>query len=103
MSPVIWPVPASEPTQCFGFRDAWGGTSSATGSPKRVTRTGLPVLRTLSSTARQVALNLEMAISSIVEYPFLNSTMVSDHGQSKCTLSTIFPARAIWRIHHKQQ
>src|SRR5208283_456377 len=56
---------AKEPTQCFGFLDACGGTTSATGSPKRVTRTVFPVLRTLSNTARQVALNLEIAISSI--------------------------------------
>ena len=40
-----------------------GGRISATGRPKRVTRIGLPVRRTPSSTARQVALNLDIAIS----------------------------------------
>ena len=42
-----------------------GGTTSATGCPNRVTRTGAPVRRTSSSTARHVALNLEIAISRI--------------------------------------
>lgn len=64
MSPRRRPVPAKEPTQFFGLSGNGGGTTSATGSPKRVTKIGFPVLRTLSSTARQVALNLEMAISS---------------------------------------
>src|ERR1700691_85477 len=42
-----------------------GGITSATGLPKRVTRTGLRVRRTSSRTARQVALNWEIAISRI--------------------------------------
>ena len=79
MSPVIFPVAAREPTQFFGF-ETLGGMTSATGSPKRVTRTGLPVVLTLSKTARQVALNFEMAISSIVK-PYIHSTMVNDYGQ----------------------
>ena len=41
------------------------GTTSATGRPNRVTRTGSPVRRTPSRTAKQVALNLEIAISCI--------------------------------------
>src|ERR1700688_2764347 len=40
-----------------------GGTTSATGFPKRVTRIGFFVERTRSSTARHLALNSEMAIS----------------------------------------
>ena len=39
------------------------GTTSATGLPKRVTRIGRCVLRTCSSTDKQVALNLEIEIS----------------------------------------
>jgi len=42
-----------------------GGTTSASGLPKRVTRRGRPGRRTRSSAARQVALNLETAISSM--------------------------------------
>src|ERR1019366_7848467 len=41
------------------------GTTSATGRPNRVTRTGAPVRRTSSRTAKYVALNLEIAISRI--------------------------------------
>src|ERR1039457_35212 len=41
------------------------GTTSATGRPNRVTRTGAPVRRTSSRTAKHVALNLEIAISRI--------------------------------------
>ena len=64
MSPRICAVPFMQPSQRFGRRGA-GGTISATGFPKRVTRMGFRVRRTPSSTARQVALNLEMAISSM--------------------------------------
>jgi hypothetical protein len=39
------------------------GTTSATGLPNRVIRTGLPVRLTSSRTAKHVALNLEIAIS----------------------------------------
>ena len=41
------------------------GTTSAIGLPNRVMRTGVPVVRTSSSTARQVALNFKIAISRI--------------------------------------
>lgn len=37
-----------------------GGMISATGLPKRVIRTGCPVLPTRSRTARHVALNFEI-------------------------------------------
>src|SRR5664280_2423096 len=45
---------------------ARAGTTSATGFPKRVTRTGLRVRLTSSITARHVALNFEIAISRIL-------------------------------------
>jgi hypothetical protein len=44
-----------------------GGTISATGFPNRVTLTGAPVRRTSSNTAKHVALNLEIAISRILQ------------------------------------
>jgi hypothetical protein len=44
--------------------------------PNFVTRTGVPVRRTSSITARQVALNLEIVISLAIP----KSTMVNDHG-----------------------
>ena len=52
-----------------------GGTTSAIGFPKRVIRIGFRVLWTRCKTARQVALNLETAISSMDQM-----TMVIDHG-----------------------
>lgn len=64
MSPRMRPEPAADPSQprsCDGWE---GGTISAMGAPLRVTNTGRPVCRTSSSTARQVALNLDMAIDS---------------------------------------
>jgi len=64
MSPTIRAVPFIAPSQFFGFSGMGGGTISATGAPKRVTSTGFPVFRTRSSTARHVALNFEIAISS---------------------------------------
>lgn len=68
------------PSQRLGRGAGGGGTTCATGSPNRVTRTGLRVLRTRSSTPRQVALNFEIAIFSITGH----STMVNDHSQSLC-------------------
>ena len=76
MSPKIFPVPTIDPSHEEGRAETVGGTISATGLPKRVTRTGLCVLRTCSKTDKHVALNLEIAISSIAS-PF---TKV-DHGQ----------------------
>jgi hypothetical protein len=54
--------PLIEPSHDF-FGATLSGTTSATGFPNLVTRTGLPVRRTSSITAGQVALNLEIAIS----------------------------------------
>jgi len=65
MSPTICAVPANEPIQPLDFSGADGGTISATGFPNLVTKIGLPVLCTSSSTARHVALNFEIAISSM--------------------------------------
>ena len=64
MSPSIRPVPASAPSHPAGRSGAEGGTTLATGTPNRVTRTGLRVLRTRSRTDKHVALNCEMAICS---------------------------------------
>ena len=48
------------------FRTGCGGTTSAIGRPDRVMRTGVPVFRTSSSTSTHVALNLEIAISRML-------------------------------------
>jgi len=64
MSPVILPVVRNEPSHDFGRFGSGGGSTWAIGSPFRVTRMGFPVLLTLASTAKQVALNLEIVISS---------------------------------------
>ena len=79
MSPTMPPVPAMEPSQGSFFAFGEGGTTSAMGSPNFVTRTGLHVLRTRSRTARQVALNLEIAISSMM--PATAFVIVRDHSQ----------------------
>ena len=65
MSPSIFPVYRKDPIQSVGGAGVCGGTTSATGSPKRVISTGCLVFRTRSKTARHFALNLEMAISSM--------------------------------------
>ena len=62
MSPTIRAVPRIVPSTRRDCDGREGGTTSATGLPKRVMSTGRRVRRTRSSTARQVALNLEMAI-----------------------------------------
>lgn len=55
-------VPAMQPSHDDrSAAAAGGGTIWATGTPLLVTSTGSPVRRTSSSTARQVALNVEMA------------------------------------------
>src|SRR5471032_1264985 len=62
MSPETSTDSLMQPSQ-DGFGEGAGGRISATGLPKRVTRTGVRVRRTSASTARQVALNFEIAIS----------------------------------------
>jgi hypothetical protein len=79
MGPLMSPETSREsfmhPSQEVGF--AWrGGITSATGCPNRVTRTGAPVRRTSSSTARHVALNLEIAISRMFHLYHSLETMV---------------------------
>jgi hypothetical protein len=93
MSPAIRPVPASEPTHLGGRSGMEGGTTSATGSPNLVIRTGFFVRRTRSRTPRQVALNLEIAIVSN-EFPPMNSfscTMIYDHSLFRpgCRVSAV--------------
>src|SRR5258708_11746995 len=63
MSPRIFTEPAMLPSQLLRRGFGVGGTTSATGSPKRVTRTGMRVLRTCSRMPRHLALNSEMATS----------------------------------------
>ena len=65
MSPVIFPFDLKEPNHDFFFSGGGGGSMIAMGLPCRVTMTDRPVFLTLSSTARQVALNFEMFINSI--------------------------------------
>ncbi len=66
MSPVIFIVFFIDPIQASRSTTAVGGTTSATGLPNRVIRTGFFVARTCSSTARHLALNSEMAISCMI-------------------------------------
>src|SRR5580698_3951399 len=63
ISPRIFAVPAIEPNFRPVVLPADGGTTSATGSPNRVTRIGLRVLRTSSRMPRHLALNSEIATS----------------------------------------
>src|SRR6266496_3354977 len=65
MSPRIFIVPAIDPSLLPAVLMAEGGTTSATASPKRVTRIGVRVFRTCSRMPRHLALNSEMAISFI--------------------------------------
>src|SRR6266404_6953877 len=65
MSPRISNVPFIDPIQALRSSTVVGGTTSATGLPNRVIRIGFFVARTCSSRARHLALNSEMAISSI--------------------------------------
>ena len=58
------PRPRIAPNQSTLRGADGGGLTSAITFPKRVTTTGLPVLRTRSNTPKQVALNFEMAMVS---------------------------------------
>ena len=66
MSPTFRAVPGegSDPIS-QAFVERGGGTNPGDGLTKRVTSTVCPVLRTFSSSARQAALNFEIAISSM--------------------------------------
>ena len=77
MWPVIFPVDASEPTHRLAFLRAGASQTSTIGSPKRVTRIGWPDFRTRSITAKQVALNFEMAIFSIPDIVPSSTTIVN--------------------------
>lgn len=88
MSPTISAVPAIDPSQDEDFSGCETGTTSATGSPNRVTKIRVFVLRTLSSTERQVALNFEIAISSMGNIVLWSMTMV----KSPRAMGAGFPA-----------
>src|SRR2546423_10295817 len=64
MSPSIFIFPTIVPNS-RRFLAGDGGTTSATGLPRRVMRRGFLVLLTSSSKERHLALNSEMAISCI--------------------------------------
>ena len=64
MSPAMVAVPRLEPSQLSPAVANDDGLISATGTPRRVTSTDVPVRHTRSSTARQVALNSEIAMDS---------------------------------------
>src|SRR5680860_1235687 len=67
MSPTMCAVPASEPSLRLTSAGREAGTISAMGCPRLVMRTGRPVRRTSSRTARQVALNSDIAIDTTNE------------------------------------
>src|SRR5260370_28238669 len=67
MSPRVSPDPCIEPIHDARSSTTLGGTISAMGLPRRVMRSGFLVLRTRSSKARHLALNSEMATSSIAD------------------------------------
>jgi hypothetical protein len=83
MSPTIQALPGegSDPIR----RPWWKGRRNDPGDGLTETghEHGLPVLRTFSSTARQVALNFEMAISSMES--FQKCTILKDHSPRKWT------------------
>src|ERR1041385_612747 len=74
MSPSISISPAIEPIHSVRSFMGEGATTSATGFPKRVIRTGFRVLRTRSKIDRHLALNSEIEISSM--------TTLLYHGQN---------------------
>src|SRR6267154_4047715 len=65
MSPKISMESFIDPIQADRSWTVDGGITSATGVPCRVMQTGFLVLRTRSRTAKHLALNSEIAISSI--------------------------------------
>src|SRR5258707_230372 len=67
ISPTIFILPAMLPSFLPLLFSAVEGTTSATGSPKRVTRIGFRVFRTSSRMPRHLALNSEMATSFILK------------------------------------
>src|ERR1700688_2190803 len=99
MSPLILIEFFIDPIQDERSSTEVGGTTSATGFPKRVTRIGVFVDRTRSSTARHLALNSEMAIScmAFLWWSFYH-TMVNllDHSK-KCALRA-FPLDSRGRL-----
>src|ERR1019366_1433997 len=78
MSPKICMLSFMEPIQAPPPASGEAGTTSATGLPKRVIRRGFLVCRTRSRRARHLALNSEMATSSMV----ILLTMTLYHGRN---------------------
>jgi len=66
ISPVIFTVSAMHPNQLAGFGGGGGGVTSAIGTPLRVINIDFPVFFTLPSNRRQVALNFEIGMVSIM-------------------------------------
>src|ERR1017187_8040015 len=77
ISPRISAMPAMHPSFLPVDFGADGGTTSATGRPKRVTQIGLRVLRTSSRRPRHLALNSEMATSFMDYIVLWSMTMVN--------------------------
>ena len=65
LEPLPAAEPANAPSHLWPADAGDGGITWATGSPRRVMTMDRPVRRTRSRTARQVALNSEMAIFSV--------------------------------------
>src|SRR5205085_11575316 len=83
MSPTTFAVPAIHPRR-RRFVAGDGGTTSATGLPRRVMRRGFFVLLTSSSRERHLALNSEIAISCIrIPSPVTDLIIVISTGQLK--------------------
>src|SRR5437763_670585 len=80
MSPSIFIFPAIVPN-LRRFLAGDGGTTSATGLPRRVMRRGFLVLLTSSSKERHLALNSEIEISCINPPTFATPIIVIPDGQ----------------------
>src|SRR5450432_175740 len=84
MSPRISPWPFMEPSQFPRSLPGDGGTTSATGFPKRVMRIGFFVLRTCSKMARHLALNSEIYTSSMVSSFYYGQSKWSKQSSVVC-------------------
>ena len=78
------------PSARFSRGSGDGGTTSATGLPNRVMRTGRFVFLTCSRTAKHVALNFEIGISFMGATLTWSKQMVNSDG---CTAEESLPSR----------